>query len=73
MLPLTAKLRTFGRATSLGVAELVGSAVEEASVGIVLLDLGLQALPAAKSTVPEMARAANASTERIMNECNNGA
>jgi hypothetical protein len=73
MLPLTAKFRTCGNVPSLvGVVVLANSVVEEASVGMVLLGRGLQALPAAKSAVLERAKAANARTERIVKECNDG-
>jgi hypothetical protein len=66
MFPLAARFRTLGRVTTLvAVDEMVASVEDETSVGIVLLDLGLQALPATKSTA---ARAANARMERIVNE-----
>jgi hypothetical protein len=66
MFPLVAKLRTLGRVTTgVAVEELVASVEDEMSEGIVVLDLGLQALPATRSTA---ARAANARMERIVNE-----
>ena len=62
-------LRTFGSVPSLVGVEVLVDSIVEASVGRVLLGRGLHALPETRSAVMKAARA---SIERIVNECNDG-